>query len=119
MEIDLKKKKTEYEWNKAFDNFWLKATPLWFDWLKWVAILGGITFLSNTTNNYLLKIASNVSYLMLFFYLQSFFFSIEFKGFPFIKNERVTRVISIFLSAIISALLFSFLGNLTQNIHGK
>jgi len=44
MKIDLKTKKTEAGWQKAVDDFWLKATPKWFEWLSWVLILGVFTF---------------------------------------------------------------------------
>jgi CHASE3 domain sensor protein len=44
MKINLKAKKTETEWQKTLDNFWMKAAPQWFEWLGWILILGAITF---------------------------------------------------------------------------
>lgn len=117
--INLNVKKTEYEWNISFDNFFLKATPLWFDWIKWTFILGGLSYIGDITNNYIVKIASVMSYLLIFFYLQGFFNSIDIIGFPFIKSRRCERIVSITISAIISALLFLFLSNLALKLHSK
>lgn len=119
MKIDLKAKKTEAEWQKALDNFWAKATPRWFQWLGWLLILGAITFLAEQAQNLLLNIVSGVSYFMLFFYFQSFFFSLEFHGFPFIKSERVRRLVSLIVSALISLLVWYFMMSLVSEIQGK
>jgi len=51
MKIDFRTKKTEAGWQKVLDNFWMKATPKWFEWLGWVIILGAFTFLSKTQEN--------------------------------------------------------------------
>ena len=34
--IDLSAKKTEAEWAETNDRFFLKATPVWFEWLEWI-----------------------------------------------------------------------------------
>ena len=119
MKINLKAKKTEAEWQKTLDNFWMKATPQWFEWLGWILILGAITFLAMETQNITLNIVSNVSYIALFFYLQSFFFSLEFHGFPLIKTEQNRRIVSLIVSAIFSCAVWLLLANLVSEIQGK
>lgn len=44
--IDLAAKKTEAEWIKGADRFWLSATPEMFKWLVWVAALAAVSFRS-------------------------------------------------------------------------
>jgi hypothetical protein len=46
MKIDFNTKKTEADWQRVFDDFCIKATPKWFEWLGWVLILGALTFLT-------------------------------------------------------------------------
>jgi hypothetical protein len=117
--INLKATKTEYEWGKALDSFWLKATPLWFDWMKWVFMIGALSYLEQTSHLAILRLAYGISYLFLFFYLQSFFNSIEFHGIPFIKTERYARIVSLTFSAIFTIIIWLFLSNLVSKIHGK
>ena len=119
MKIDFKVKKTEAEWQKALDDFWMKATPQWFEWLEWLLILGAIHFLAEQTQSVILRLVSATSYAALFFYLQSFFFSLEFHGFPLIKSERVRRLMSLVLSAILAMALWLLFTRLVSQIEGK
>lgn len=73
MKIDFNTKKIEADWQRVLDDFWMKATPRWFEWLSWVLILGAFTFLTEPTQDGVLSIVSGFSYVALFFYLQSFF----------------------------------------------
>jgi hypothetical protein len=99
MKIDFNTRKTEAGWQKVFDNFWIKATPKWFEWLRWLLIIGVFTILSKTQENTIIEYVLGISYVALFFYFQSFFFSIEFHGLPFVKSEKARRTISLILSA--------------------
>lgn len=119
MKIDFRRKRTEAEWQRVIDDFWMKATPKWFEWLGWVLILGAFTFLANQTQNVILKFASGFSYIALFFYLQSFFFSLEFHGLPIVKSETTRRLISLFISGILTSGTLLFLIRLTSEISGK
>jgi len=119
MKIDFKTKKTEAGWQEALDNFWMKATPKWFEWLGWIIILGAFTYLSKIQENMVIKVALGISYIALFFYLQSFFFSVEFHGLPFVKSEKTRRVISLFLSALLSFGTWLFLRKVVSQISGK
>lgn len=119
MKIDFNTRKTEAEWQKAFDDFWLKATPNWFKWLGWVIILGAFTFLSKTQKNTIIDVVVGISYAALFFYFQSFFYSIEFHGFPFVKSENARRTISLILSGLLSGGTWLFLHKVLLAIPGK
>jgi len=97
----------------------MKATPRWFEWLGWILILGVITFLARETQSLTLNIVSKVSYIALLFYLQSFFFSLEFYGFPLIKTEQNRRIVSLIVSAIFSgAVCLLGIGNPREVRHG-
>jgi len=114
--INLKVEKTEAGWQETLDSFWRKVTPEWFQWLGWVIMIGGLNFLAKETRNISLQIISGVSYVALFFYLQSIFFSLEFHGFPFIKSEQIRRVVSLIVSGILSVTLFLLLTSLVSEI---
>jgi uncharacterized membrane-anchored protein len=119
MKIDFNARKTEVGWQQTVDDFWKEATPTWFEWLEWILVLGAITFLAKETQGTILEIISAVSYIALFFYLQSFFFSFEFHGFPLIRSERVRRFVSLTASAILSIALWLLLTSMVSDIQGK
>ncbi len=119
MKIDFNTKKTEADWQRVLDDFWVKATPRWFEWLDWVTILGAFSFLTKLTQNVIISIAYGFSYVALFFYLQSFFFSLDFHGFPFVKSEKIRRLMSLLISGILSYGIWLFLSSLVLEIRGK
>lgn len=119
MKIDFKAQKTEGGWQKAIDDFWLNAIPKWFEWLGWMLILGAFTFLDKNYEIPIVSAVTGISYIALFFYLQSFFFSIEFHGVPFVKSERIRRLISLLISGILSYSVWLFLTKIVSAISGK
>ena len=119
MKIDFNTKKTEADWQRVFDDFCIKATPKWFEWLGWVLILGALTFLTELTQNTILSITSWFSYFALFLYLQSFFFSLDFHGLPFVKSEKIRRLMSLLISGILALCVWLFLIKLVSEISGK
>jgi hypothetical protein len=119
MRINFNAKKTEAQWQNTIDEFWKKLTPLWFDWLQWILVLGVIGFLAEQTRNIILLITYAFSYIALFFYLQGFFFSIEFKGFLRTKSKRVQRIASIVLSGILLIGVWFLLSSLILLVKGK
>ena len=116
MKIDFKTKISEYEWQKIIDNFWLKFTAQWFEWIGWVLIVGAITYLAEKSSNIFLKLTLTISYISLFFYFQSYFYSIEFFGVLPVKNKKSKRIISIILSSIIAILVFLFFQSLISEL---
>jgi len=119
MKVDLNAKKTEAEWQRRIDDFWKQATPVWFQWLEWLFILGVIAYLAKETQSAVLKLVSSVSYAVLFLYLQALFFSLEFHGFPLVKSERVGRIVSLVLSAVLSVTFWLLLTRVVSEIQGK
>ena len=101
-EIDLAARKTEAERIVAQDRFWLVAAPKLFEWLRWVVILGAITYVANRSDSFVLKILLSISYGVMLLYFQSFFYQVKFKNLPYVKNQNVERVISIGLSTLLS-----------------
>ena len=116
--IDFQTKKTEFEWQQAFDRFWLEFTPKWFNWLGWVLIIGAITYLSEKTNNAYLNITKTLSTFALFFYFQGFFYSFEFHGIPFVKSNKIRRTISIVISGFLTYAVYVFLTKLVVEVKG-
>ena len=114
--IDLQSKKTEFEWQQAFDRFWLDFTPKWFNWLGWVLIIGAITYLSEKTDNIYLNITKSISAFALFFYFQGFFYSFEFHGIPFVKSSKIRRGVSILISGLLIYALYVFLMKLVIEV---
>ncbi len=106
--IDFQTKKTEFEWQQEFDSFWLNFTPKWFNWVGWILIIGAITYLSEKSDSIFLYITKFISFFALFFYFQSFFYSFEFYGIPWVKNERVRRGISILISGALTYAIILF-----------
>ena len=88
IELDLQTQKTEGEWQSTLDRFWLAVTPLWFTWLEWVALLGVLSYLAETTRATVLMVAVSLSYTALFFYFFAVFFRLEIRGFPRVKSPR-------------------------------
>jgi hypothetical protein len=107
--------KTEAEIQKSIDIFWLKATPEWFKWLSWVLILGVFTFLDKNYKSLITSTATTISYLCLFFYFQSYFFSIKFHERLFVKSSRIRRLISLMLSGALAYFVWLFLYRLVSD----
>jgi hypothetical protein len=119
MKIDFNVKKTEWKWQETIDNFWRIATPIWFDWLQWVLVLGVIGYLAQQTRSIALYITYAFSYGALFSYLLAIFYSFEFKGFPIMKSKRAHRLSSFILSGILSLTVWILLTSLISQIKGK
>jgi len=66
--IDLASQKMEAEWIVASDRFWLGAAPKLFEWLRWVVILGAITYVANYSDSLALKILLGFCYGTMFLY---------------------------------------------------
>ncbi len=100
--INLSAKKTEAEWIEANDSFFLKATPVWFEWLEWIIIIGAIQVIADKTQDGFVQLINGISYFFLMFYFMGVFYNIEFHGIPFIKSEGRRRFVSTILSILLS-----------------
>lgn len=102
-------KKTEAEWQKTIDDFWLGFTPLWFDFLQWLLVIGAIGFASSITSNIYLRSINIFSYFALFSYLQSTFFTkIKISKIIALKNKDRLRDLSLLISALITYFFWRF-----------
>lgn len=115
-EVNLRAEQTEAEWLQAFDRFWMRFTPRWFDWLQWILVLGVIKFIAAETQNKFVDTAYQLSHFGLYFYLQALFFSIEFEGFPVLKSRCAQRVASLLLSGLLTFAVWHFLHHLVSQL---
>ena len=102
MTVNFSEEKTEAGWQKTLDEFWKVVTPTWFEWLEWVLILGVFALVAQETGNLIVRAVTAFSYVAMFFYLQSLFFSIEFVGFPGARSYRIRRILSFVISGVLS-----------------
>ena len=107
MDINLKTKRTEYEWQLTIDAFFRQFTPQWFHWLHWAFLIGGVEILARSTGSVLLRVISIVSYLAMFYYFMAHIADIKISGLPFIKNDKSRFLASLILSGFL-ILLASF-----------
>ena len=98
IQVDLKSKKTEYEWQSTLDKFWLSLTPKWFTWIGWVIVLGVLKYVNERTENMAISILHVASHILFIMYFIAFFYQLNFINIPFIKSEKISRLISILLS---------------------
>lgn len=114
--VNLSARKTEAEWGEANDHFFLSATPIWFEWLKWIIIMGAIQVIVDKTQDRLVQLIYTTSYFLLTFYMMAFFYRFEFHGIPLIKSERVRRITSIMLSALLGSGVYYLLTHLASQL---
>lgn len=112
-------RKTELEWQKSIDKFYLTYIPKWFEFLNWIILLGIFNFLSSLTKDWRLNLIYIVSNLSLFFYLQSYFYNIHIEGLPFIQKAKSKRIISVIISGLISLGTYYFIASIIPKISGK
>lgn len=118
MTVDFSAKKTEAGWQETFDAFWKALTPIWFDWLEWVLILGVFTLIEQETGNVIVGVATAFSWVAVFFYLQSIFYSIEFVGFPGVRSIGMRRSLSVIISGALSLSTWLVLRTLVGKLGG-
>lgn len=118
-EINLSAQKTEHEWLESIDEFWLKNTPKWFEFLNWIVLLSIFYFLAKQTGDWKILIIFGISFVSLWQFLGSYFYNIHIKGIPFIKNERAERLFSLLIGAIISTGIILLLNDVLPKISGK
>lgn len=116
---DFKTKENIRQSIKTWDNFWIKVTPIWFDWMQWILVLGLVGYLVEQTRNIVLFIVYSFSYISFYFYIQGIFYAVDFQGFPFIKSKRAQRGASIILSGIIAIIVWFLISSVISELKGK
>lgn len=114
--INLSAKKTEAEWIEALDNFFLKATPVWFKWLEWIIIIGAIQVIADKTQDGFVQLIGSFSYIFLFWYFVAFFYHIEFQGIPLIKSKKIRGIVSFALSVSLGTIVYNLLFHLISQL---
>ncbi|HBO96488.1 MAG TPA: hypothetical protein DD648_00340 [Candidatus Omnitrophica bacterium] len=100
--VDLNKKETEAGWQQIIDDFALKATPVWFSWVGWLFALSGLQYLYAKGKGILLALLIGFSIGALWIYFQAFFYRIEFRNLPFIRNKKIERTLSLIFSGVLA-----------------
>jgi len=100
-QVDTSAKKTEAEWLASSDRFWIAVTPKLFEWLGWVALLAGVSFVQKKTGSGWLLLFLVFCTTSLMFYFFALFAKIEFKGY-LSSHPNIQRFISISLSSALA-----------------
>jgi len=104
--LNLSVKKTEGEWQDAFDRFWLAATPKIFEWFRWVLALAALSYVAKKANSMLLQSVVGFANAAVMFYYFAYFSQFQFRGFPFIKSRRSELLTSVVVSVGIAAITY-------------
>ncbi len=104
IEIDFSAEKTELEFQKLTDKFFLAAAPKIYEWFRWVITLAALSYVQKKTNSKVILDIIHITYTFTAFYFVSYFYQFRFVGFPILKNQKVV----FFLSSILSGLLTYF-----------
>lgn len=120
MDIDLSRRETEAGWQKILDDFWLSATPKWFEWMGWALLLGALQYLADRTGERLPRVVLAVSWAFVFLYFQSFFFRVQLTGLRWPRSKHGTRMISLTVSAAVAMVMYLSLTRLVAALvsHG-
>jgi hypothetical protein len=109
MEIEINTRKTELEWQKSIDRFWISFAQKWFEWMGWILILGALHYATIKVSTPGIKQIYYFSYVVFFLYFQSFFYQFEIKfSSPNISKKKI-RVISLLLSGSIGTVVYLIL----------
>jgi len=92
-----KDKVLSYDSNKFIFYF----TPLWFQWLGWVIILGSLSYLEKKTGVFALTLIVLFSYVLLFLYMIKFFYQWEWEKYLPVKSSIISFILSVLLSGAI------------------
>jgi hypothetical protein len=86
--IDLSEKRTEWEWSVFLYRLFSKATPIWFDWIKWIMILAALKLIAEKANSGVLEFVVWFSCILLGFYFLAFFDRMWLRGVPYIQTGK-------------------------------
>lgn len=117
--INLEQNKSEAEWIAAFDRFYDAATPLWFTWLGWAAILGVIHFVVEKTNSIGIRVVWGISWWLFLMYFINFFYRFELENLPWVKSAPLARLISILASGLLGGAVHLLLWSIVTEIGSK
>lgn len=108
-------KKTEKEWQYSSDNFFLKFTSRWFEFMQWLIVLGILEPFAKKSP--LISLIYLLSFLSFFYFLLAKLYKIPFyKALPanLIHTERTGQLISIIIAALISIIIYFYLPHIVS-----
>lgn len=108
MKIDTQLKDTESGWSQRFDNFFLAATPQWFEWIGWTLVLGVLEYLRQQSESSLLLIILAISYSLFWRHIAAVLFRLEITGIKWLRNRSAEIVMVSVLSAVMVSLIYFF-----------
>lgn len=106
------KKLLSYKSNKVI----LEFTPIWFQWLGWILILGTLTLLYERTGNVATGCIVLFSHILFFYFFVKYFYQFDWQSFPFIKSQKIAFIISVLLSGIIGYFVWSLFYSVIETL---
>lgn len=116
----LSKPEHEAELIHKQDSFFFRATPRWFEFVGWLLILGSLDYLSSQTKHwfvYFVYALYGISYLFLYFYLQSFLYNFPFYRFlpeKLVKSDKFAYRFSITVGFILLIITYFLLNSVVK-----
>lgn len=102
IEIDFSRKETEAGWIRILDNLGKHATPVWFNWLTWILIIGAFQYLFHRSRSIALVLVLGISVGLLWLYLQAFFYRLRFKNLLILRRWDRSRLPSLIVSGLLA-----------------
>ena len=102
--------------NNSLNSFRIfnKLTPSWFNWFGWILILSALEFISNKTNDTIVKFTYFMSLLLIFVYLKYNLSKINFKGNFFNKHKKSKSTLEAFIAAYFTMLILQTTKHLAE-----
>src|SRR5690349_20889695 len=71
--------KSELEALSQVWGFLEKTTPRWFEWLGWLFLTGGVSYVAKATGEFSLRLIEVFCYILLYLHFQYFFLTLRFE----------------------------------------
>ncbi len=104
--INLRERKTEAGWQESIDQFFLVASPKFFEWLGWSVLLGGLSFIQKKYESKILAEVVVLSYLMMWGYFNAIFYRLKIIGIFRLDQKKIGQIMSILTSGLITLCTF-------------
>jgi hypothetical protein len=101
LKVDLSAKKTEPEWLRAWDDFWLATTPKVFEWLRWAITLAAVQYIAKKTHSTAAYVVLMVGFIAMLNFYFAYFGRIRFVGFSWPASETGRRLVSTMASVLL------------------
>lgn len=110
--IDFNRREPEAEWIVIIDRFALSFTPIWFNVLSWVLMLGALNYIYKIEHQKILGFVLAISYSLLYIYLSAQLFRLKFTGLPLTSklSNRIKLLLSLTISGLAVLLILQLIG---------